>query len=322
MNDGDICSNIISVRSFFINYGDRMNKFPDLTRWFNVTTYCDFNDCRKIEINMKSGLTYQDINSFCNEFAKYLCRIRCPQSAHLNIMIKSIDSGCDIETEEKAFWRNIFFRGFISQEKFNGYGDYTKSFDDDAILGYIGEALYYVVRAQILEDEKVCIEPSRPKFYSKDTGIDFLEIRKETSGYYMIIGEIKATKNTISSRAKEIIESFKLRADKNFSELCVALQDRHIPVDNLELSEFISNMCDLFYHIGQKPSLQKRYGGIINYNFRGQKIRDSAFHDFKEQLTGKVADENCCRRLALVGIYNIENIIDQVRDTIWNKIVT
>lgn len=299
-----------------------MNKFPDLKRWFDVAEYCDFNDCRKIEINMKNNLAETDIDFFCNEFAKYLCRTRCPQSAHLDTMIQAIDSGCDIDSEEKLFWRNIFFRGFISQTKFNECGNYQKSFDDDAILGYIGEALYYVVREQVLEDEKICIEPLKPKFYSKDTGIDFLEIRKEATDYYMIIGEIKATKNTISSRANEIIESFKLRADKNFSELCVALQDRSASIDNQELSEFISNMCDLFYHIGKKPSSKKRYGGVVNYNFHGQKIRDSAFGDFKEQLAGKVADENCCRRLALVGIYNIEIVMNKVRDAIWNKIAT
>jgi hypothetical protein len=299
-----------------------MNEFPDLYRWFDVKKYCDFNDCRKIEINTKNNLSENDINSFCGEFAKYLCRIRCPQSVYLNTIINAIDSDFDIDADEKIFWRDIFFRGFISQTKFDECGNYQKSFDDDAILGYIGEALYYVVRTQILEDEKVCIEPSKPKFYSKDSGIDFLEIRKETAGYYMIIGEVKATKNTISSRADEIIKSFKLRADKNFSELCIAIQDRNIPSADQELSEFISNMCDLFYHIGQQPSPKKRYAGVINYNFNGQKIRDSAFSDFKEQLTGKVANENCCRRLALVGIYNIENIIFKVRDAIWNKLVT
>jgi len=299
----------------------KINQFTGLDQWFDITTYCDFNDCRKIEINMKNDLAENDINSFCSEFAKYLCRIRCPQSISLNTMINAIDSDFDIGAEEKIFWRDIFFRGFISQTKFDECGDYRESFDDDAILGYIGETLYYVVRAQILEDEKIYIEPSKPKFYSKDTGIDFLEIRKETAGYYMIIGEIKTTKNTISSRADEIIKSFKLRADTNFSELCIDLQDRNISTDNQELFEFISNMCDLFYHIGQKPSPKKRYAGVVNYNFHGQRIRDSVFRDFKEQLAGKVADENCCRRFALVGIYNIENIIDKVRDAIWNRIL-
>ena len=54
-----------------------MYKFPDISRWFDIVDYVEYNNCRKIEINMKK-LSHTEISEFCNEFALFICRLRCP----------------------------------------------------------------------------------------------------------------------------------------------------------------------------------------------------------------------------------------------------
>ena len=54
--------------------------------------------------------------------------------------------------------------------------------------------LFYFT-GEIFEDEKVYIEPKLPKNSSKVPGIDFVDIRKDDEGYYMIIGKVKTTGN-------------------------------------------------------------------------------------------------------------------------------
>ena len=119
-----------------------------------------------------------------------------------------------LKLKDKEILRYVFYPGFISDTRYKETGDYWKSFDDQGIKGYFGECFYYILREQIFEDEKVYIEPKRPKNSSKVPGIDFVDIRKDDEGYYMIIGEVKTTGKDYSSRLQEILDSFTNRINK------------------------------------------------------------------------------------------------------------
>ena len=139
-----------------------MYKFPDISRWFDIVDYVEYNNCRKIEINMKK-ISHTEINEFCNEFALFICRLRCPSEEWCLKMERAIKGVEGLETTDKNILRNIFHTGFISDTRYKVTGDYRKSFDDEGIKGYFGECFYYILREQIFEDEKVYIEPKLPK---------------------------------------------------------------------------------------------------------------------------------------------------------------
>ena len=87
---------------------------------------------------------------------------------------------------------------------------------------------------------------------------------------------------------------------------------------NGEYSVFLEDMLGMFYRITGNTEKKKRVSGIINYNYEGKKIGQKALSGVKEKLEGIVDDEPICRRFKLIGIYNLENVIEQTRDIIWN----
>lgn len=293
-----------------------MYKFPDISRWFDIVDYVEYNNCRKIEINMKK-LSHTEISEFCNEFALFICRLRCSSEDWLLKMERAIKGVAELDGTDKVILRNMFHTGFISDTRYKKTGDYRKSFDDEGIKGYFGECFYYILREQILEDEKVYIEPRVPKNSSKVPGIDFVDIRKDDEGYYMIIGEVKTTENGYSSRLTEILDSFTSRIDKTFSEVYQQIKEND-DGSNVEYSAFLEDMLGVFYRITGNTEKKKRVSGVINYNYEGENIGKRALSGVKAKLEGIVDDESICRRFKLIGIYNLENVIEQTRDIIWN----
>lgn len=293
-----------------------MYKFPDITRWFDIVDYTEFNSCRKLEVNMKN-LTLTEINEFCMEFALFICRLRCPSADLLLKMENAIKGVTELDASDKRILRNIFYTGFISDTRYEETGDYLKSFDDDGIKGYFGECFYYILREQILEDEKVYIEPKFPKNSSKVSGIDFVDIRKDDEGYYMIIGEVKTTENGYSSRLPEILNSFINRIDKTFSEVYQQIKEND-DGSNAEYTLFLQEMLGVFYRITGDAGKKKRVSGTINYNYEGKNIGRMALSSVKDKLQGIVGEESMCRRFKLIGIYDLENVVEQTRNIIWN----
>lgn len=293
-----------------------MIKFPDIQRWFNIIDYTEINGCRKIEVNMKT-LARAEVDAFSKEFALYVCRLRCPAEKWLKKMENAINHTLVLPEADKDILRNFFCTGFISEEKHKATGDYKSSFDDDAIKGYFGECFYYILREQIFEDEKIYIEPKLPKCSSKVPGIDFVDIRRDDDGYYMIIGEVKTTEGSYSSRLLEIIKTFRGRIQKNFSEMYQAIwenDDKSIP----EYTEFLEEMLDMFFRITGKGNERKRVSGTIYYDYHGNSIGNNAFCKVKKDLENVVDDSPACRRFKLIGIYNVGDVIQQMRDIIWN----
>lgn len=293
-----------------------MYKFPDISHWFDIVDYVEHNNCRKIEINMKK-LSHTEINEFCNEFALFICRLRCPSEEWCLKMERAIKGVEGLEMTDKNILRNIFHTGFVSDTRYKVTGDYRKSFDDEGIKGYFGECFYYILREQIFEDEKVYIEPKLPKNSSKVPGIDFVDIRKDDEGYYMIIGEVKTTGNGYSSRLPEILDSFTNRIDKTFSEVYQQIKEND-DGSNAEYTTFLQEMLGVFYRITGDSGKKKRVSGTINYNYEGKSIGRMALSGVKDKLQDVVGEEAMCRRFKLIGIYDLENVIEQTRNIIWN----
>lgn len=289
--------------------------FPDLDNWFTSNAYVEHNSCEMLEINMKAGLTKSEITEFCKVFAKYICSIRCSSKKLYDHMVDAIENGTELSPDDKQRLHNDFWNGFITESLYKTTRDYKKSFDDEGIKGYLGEALYYLIRNQYAKDLKITIEPGKPKAVSKTSGIDFLEVRKDDKGeYYFIIGEVKTSENSYSSRNDEVIKAFLNRINKNFSDIYFCLKERDDETD-ITYTQFLEDMTDYFYSFSGNN--KKRLSGVFNYNYLGKKIPASAFSTWKDKEF-EINDSPMCRKIKLIGIYNIEAVINEVRDILWN----
>ena len=289
--------------------------FPDLNNWFMSKNYVEHNGCEMLEINMKAGLTTNEIDEFCLEFAKYICSIRCSSELLYLKMVDAIENGTVLSSDEQKRLQNDFYNGFIKDAEFKTTGSFALSYDDDGIQGYLGEALYYLIRNQYSKDFKVAIEPSKPKAVSKTSGIDFLEVRKDNlSKFYFIIGEVKTTTNSYSTRNAEVINSFINRINRNFSEIYLDLKEKDDGLDP-DYTRFLEEMTDIFYSFRGRN--EKRLAGVFNYDYDGRKVSRAAFSTWKNQPFD-INDSPMCRKIKLIGIYNIGNIIEKVRDLLWS----
>lgn len=94
-----------------------MCKFSDISRWFDIVNYIEYNNCRKIEINMKK-LSHTEISEFCNEFALFICRLRCPSDEWLLKMERAIKGVEKLKLKDKEILRYEFYPGFISDTRY------------------------------------------------------------------------------------------------------------------------------------------------------------------------------------------------------------
>lgn len=303
-----------------------MRQFPNLGQWFNISGYYEHNRCKTISLLLKDGLDEIALQDFAREFAKLVCRIRCNNKLvfgdeEVDLCAKfqnSIDGNVVITNEEKIFLaESIFFYGMVSQAKFDETNDYVSSIDYDLFNGYFGEVLFYIIREQCLEDEKIMIEPNVPKPYSKQPGLDYVEIRKslQNDEYYFIIGEVKTTENTIGDYPNDIITSLTKRPIHLLMYEINAFKERVKNIDNEELKHFIDRIPMHFL----RKSPQKRFAGVINYG-SNNRHRQSVFSDFYTACSGHLDLNNDCRRIKLIGIKDIENLKKRVLDCIWRNL--
>lgn len=306
-----------------------MDKFPDLLRWFENSGYYIEDNCKRIDFTFKDNLTDELIEEFAREYAKYICRIRCngPQRPFFDSdedlcekFQNVIDDRVILTEREKEFLRvSIFFEGMISQTKFNETNDFKGSIDRDGFNGYFGESLFYIIKEQYLEDEKIIVEPSLPKASAKGTGLDYMEIRRSNSSndLYFTIGEIKTTKNGIGSYPNKIINQLIERPKHLYNSHINAFKEFARLSSDSELKEFVDTIPRYFWN--PKITDKKRYAAIINHNYE-ENQRKNPFQDFQEAAADTINSNPECRRIKLVAIKNIENIKEKVLDYIWRNL--
>lgn len=303
-----------------------MKQFPNLNIWFDISNYFEHNNCRTITLLWKDDIAENEIQYFVHEFAKLICRLRCNGELLIedngeDLCYKFqqvIDNAVKLEEEEKKYLADyIFFDGMVSQNKYDETNNYIESLDRDLFNGYFGEVLFYIVREQYLEDEKVMIEPITPKPNSKQSGLDYVEIRKNGTGYYFTIGEVKTTENTIGNYPDKIINSLIKRPVHLIHQEINAFKERTKYFAPEDLKTFINKMP--IYFMEKNPTPNKRFAGVINYG-RNTPPRQTVFGNFHSKSENHLYDSSECRRVKLIGIQGIENIKERVLEVIWKNL--
>ncbi len=303
-----------------------MKQFPDLYNWFDVSEYYEHNKCRTIALLLKDNLEDDDIQSFVIEFAKLICRLRCNGELMLedngeDLCYKfqqAIDNEVELEEKEKNYLAEyIFFDGMVSQSKYDKTKNYIESLDRDLFNGYFGEVLFYIVREQYCEDEKILIEPNCPKTNSKQSGLDYVEIRKNEIDYYFIVGEVKTTDNTIGNYPDQIIGSLIKRPVHLIHQEINAFKERTKYIGSEDLRNFINKMP--IYFMSKDPTAHKRFAGVINYG-RNSPPQQTVFQNFHTKCVNYLHDSSECRRIKLIGIKGIKNIKERVLEVIWKNL--
>ncbi len=310
----------------YISWGYDMRQFPDLSNWFDISEYYEHNKCRTITLLWKSNLGEDEVQCFVLQFAKLICRLRCNGELFLeddgeDLCCKfqqAIDNTVTLEEKEKKYLADyIFFDGMVSQTKYDKTNNYIDSLDRDLFNGYFGEVLFYIVREQHLEDEKIMIEPSCPKTNSKQSGLDYVEIRKNVGGFYFIIGEVKTTENTIGNYPDKIIDSLKKRPLHLMHQQINAFKERSKFGGQEDLKNFINRMP--IYFMSKNHTEHKRFAGVINYGRNSNPSR-TVFNNFQTECLSHLYDSPECRRVKLIGIDEIENIKERVLEVIWKNL--
>jgi hypothetical protein len=305
-----------------------MRNFPPLINWFRfineggltdiqwktvINWYYEYNDCSFFTLLWKNSA---DKDDFIKEFVKLIARIRTwwdkwewtlLESYYLDL-VNFIDNNVSSLSQEirKEFVDNIFANWMKSWT--------TQNIDKDMCRWYIWEIIYYILREQLLQDEKIQINPRKPKNYSKEPGLDFTEIRRNDDGYYLIIWEVKSTHDTIRDYPDRIINQLNNRHRTTFAEHInyykELISDGLIAQDELKI--FINQIYNFsnINNIGFRSD-KKRFSWIINY-WKNTKHGTTPFNKFKNDTSNTLYNANSCRKVKLIGIKDFDNIVERI----------
>lgn len=291
-----------------------MDRFPPLKTWFtirvNVETpfpYTRYDLCFRPE---------SSLDELACQLSLLIARLRLNQIEN-TVWEECWFKGTPIPEEWLLRFRNRFWRGFISTEATNQAGGRITA-DKTALQGHIGELFLYIIQHQLHEDRIEAV-PRKPKEYSKDSGIDCLEICREniTNGaLYYIVWESKGiTGGRLRGYPRKIYNQHQFETPKTFGEAVDQLADLH--EDDPVLGVFISDMIDDFYL--WPPSIKKCFGGSISYSsstFPGPRV----FGQFYDEFRNDLADAPHCRQVRLCAVGNLKSICEIVWSLIWNKL--
>lgn len=221
-----------------------VDKFPALDNWFSIRVDVDnpYNYTR-YDLCLKPGV---DLDDIANQIASLIARLRLSKS-ELEVWEKSWTNCSPIPDDWKCRIQHRFWRGFVSNKATEDAGGKIKP-DEMALQGHIGELILYIIQYQ-MQNNRIDAVPRRPKDYSKDSGIDCLELcgeRENPRSLHYIVWESKGiTGDTLGGYTRKIYNQHKFETPKVFAEAVDQLSDLHgaDPV----LSEFIGEMIDDFY---------------------------------------------------------------------------
>jgi hypothetical protein len=275
-----------------------MDQFPALSRWLDIRRNTPNNHgCVRHDFCLKRNLSETDIDDFCTELAKLIGRFRLSAQEYEE-WLEYLDDDAPIPDEWAKRFRHAFWRGFVSDAGSQLAGQIE--FDDDALRGYLGEVMLYVIEFQIMED-RVDMVPRRPKDYPKDSGIDGLEVcgtRNDPVSLYYIAWEGKGTDSgTLANLPTKICNQHYYETPKTFRDAVSLLGDFY--ESDLVLAPFVESMIDDFY--SRPPSERKSFGGCITYG--GTRFaRSDAFSGFAQRFRDHLAPAPRCRQVRLCAI--------------------
>jgi hypothetical protein len=294
-----------------------MEEFPRLSKWLVVylNRPNDYSYVRH-DFCIKGDLSEAEIYDLCTELAKLIARFRLSKKEYRE-WLKYLDNDEPIPEQWKERFRQAFWRGFVSGVGSQHTGQIE--FDDDALRGYLGEALLYIIEHQVMKD-RIDTVPRQPKPYPKDSGIDSLELcgtRDDPDSLYYIAWEAKGTVSAIlEGLPTKICNQHYYETPRTFRDMVSLLEDLH--ESDPVLAPFVEDMIDDFYR--QPPSERKSFGGCIT--FSGTRFaRSDAFSGFAPRFRGILASPSRCRQVRLCAVGDLNCILRKVREKLWNKLL-
>lgn len=294
-----------------------MEQFPPLNQWFEIITNKPTrHGYTRYDLKFKPNLSQTEIESFIDELCLLIARLRLSKNQYAE-WCKFSKNTNQMPDNLKTIFKDRFWKSFIS----NKTKDKANPIRDPmALQGHIGEIFLYLIQTQ-LDNTRIQASPSKPKEYSKDSGIDCVEIGgnpADPNSLYYVIWECKAiTENTPGSYPSKIYSQHLYDTPKNINESLSFFSTlyNNDPI----LSNFIDDIYGDFYK--ENPTKKKRLGGCITFS-NCEFASDDIFEDFKKKFSDKLADDDVCRQVRLCAIKNLrENIIDKVWEGIWNKLL-
>lgn len=295
-----------------------MDKFPPLERWFDIRlNVSNLHKYTRYDLCIKRDLSNDDFDELSNELALLIARLRLRQNEYEQ-WLRYWGNSNPIPLKWKTRFRDRFWRGFVSDSATGQEGERIQ-FDEIALQGYLGELILYLIQFQYYED-RIGAVPKKPKEYSKDSGIDCLElcgIVDEPKSLHYIVWECKGlTSKTLSSYPSKIYNQHLHKTPKSFAEMVDQLADIY-EQDDL-MGSFVDGMIDDFY--SRPPSRKKCFGGSVSYS--GQRFaRSDAFSVFWVRFENDLAEDAKCRQVRLCAVGDFSRIACQVQDRIWTKLL-
>lgn len=294
-----------------------MDKFPQLNRWFEIVKNKPTNHGYvRHDLRLKPGLPKEEYELLVEELCLLIARLRLTPKEYQE-WICYLKSGVLSSGKLKTIFKNNFWRSFVSSEA--TIDEQNPQFDTTALQGHLGELFLYLIEFQLSLDQ-IGTSPSKPKRYSKDSGIDCLAIggnRQNCDSLYYVIWECKATTQKEPESFPSKIYSHHLHeTPKSLNEFVDYFSDLY--KDDSILSDFVAEIADDFY--ADEPTTKKRFGGCVvlsNSDFPS----DNAFAGFRNKFNTLLATADFCRQVRFCSVEDLDDIVKRVRDGIWNKLL-
>lgn len=295
-----------------------MKKFPPLTKWFDVRlNVLNGYGYTRHDLRLKDGLSTLDLENFSDELALLIARFRLTEPEYSE-WLKYWKTPKPIPLNLKKRFQFRFWRSFVSSRR----SDPTSGKicpDKTALQGHIGEVMMYLIQLQY-SNRLILTVPRRPKDYSKDSGIDCLELcgvttKPRTLRY--IVWESKAImSSSLGKYPGKIYDQHLYMTPKSFKELVDQLAD--MCQDEPSLSRFVGKMVDDFF--SRRPTTKKCFGGCVSYS--GRKFAPpTAFSGFSVRFASELASDPNCRQVRLCALGELSTITDKVWDKVWSKLL-
>jgi hypothetical protein len=205
-------------------------------------------------------LSNGDFNEMSDEFALLVARLRLRQNGYEQ-WLRYWGNSTPIPPKWKRRFRDRFWRSFVSDEATEKASGEIQ-FDEIALQGYLGELMLYLVQTQYYEC-RIRAVPKKPKEYSKDSGIDCLElcgiVNAPESLHYIAWESKGLTSDTLGSYPTKIYSQHLHQTPKSFAEMVEQLADIYEHEDDDAMASFVDEMIDDFY--SRPPSRRKCFGG-------------------------------------------------------------
>ncbi|MFE4029479.1 hypothetical protein ACFX4N_25325 [Priestia sp. YIM B13551] len=237
-------------------------------------------------------------NTFFEEFQRYFLRSVLSPKPFENFL--SILNGKELEDKEIKYLRNNLRRIFSNEQHYKGI---------------VGEHLFAFYYHKMVSDLLWAHGPKGRS--SAEPGIDFITFTgnkdvKET--IKITIWETKTTENSVTTRASQIYDFFSEDGsfEENIDSEITAIQQLFDNAPDSGLKEVVGDLYNIV--INRDTRFCIGASGISPLN----STTEGTFKKFAECFLGEISKEQ--RLVKFLFIELLGNILNDLRDNIWNKL--